>query len=199
MRNAAFCLLPTSLLFSLATSLQLPQLQPFFSALPQTLQEYLPQTIQNDTVHDILKRQDSSGCPNGFNSCENLGAPNLCCMSSAKCAADFAGHVACCPTGAVCTGTIGGVIYSGTVDGAGGVVGGATVTGSSSGVAVASPTTTSFQFASTTEGNGMVVASASGGGFIIAGSSTVASPAGAARGVQVVSAGSDRVVCQSHC
>ena len=53
---------------------------------------------------DLSKRQ--SGCALGFISCANLGGTGVCCKSNAMCALDQAGHVACCPMGSACTGTI---------------------------------------------------------------------------------------------
>ncbi|CAK4028386.1 Hypothetical predicted protein [Lecanosticta acicola] len=196
MRLSAF-LLPPSLLGGVAAAIQLPDFQPFLAALS----DYLPQQLQNDTAHDLLKRQYSNTCPTGFNSCDNLGAPSLCCMSSAICSADSAGHVACCPSGAACTGTIGGVISSGTIGSNGALVGGgaaaATTTTSNGALAgSAATTTTSFQFASTaTSNNGLVAATTAatvatgggttGNGFIVAGSSTVATPGAAMRRAEV--------------
>ncbi|KAK4634395.1 hypothetical protein CLAFUW4_00678 [Fulvia fulva] len=180
-------LLPTGLLISVAAALQLPDLQPFLSALPNLLQDWIPQALQNDTAHELLKRQYSNTCPTGFASCANLGAPQLCCMSSAVCSADYAGHVACCPSGAACTGTITGIVSSGTMNGDGVIVGGgAAATGTSNGgglVGGPSATTTSFQFASSTQSNngGLVEATTTGNGFIVAGSSTVATPGAGVR------------------
>lgn len=206
MRCSAFHLLPASLLFSVATSIQLPDLQPFLSALPNILQDYIPQNLQNGTAHDLLKRQYSNTCPDGFDSCANLGAAQLCCMSGSVCSADFAGAVACCPSGAACTGTISGIITSGTIDASnGGVVGGggaATGTSDNGGaIATASATTTSFSFynsAATTSNNGLVMATTqatvatgdggtTGNGFIVDGSSTVATPGAGVRRAEIVS------------
>ncbi|EME49724.1 hypothetical protein DOTSEDRAFT_58910 [Dothistroma septosporum NZE10] len=196
MRCFAFHFLPTGLLISVAVTLQLPDLQPFLSALPNLVQDYIPQALQNDTAHELLKRQTSNACPTDFRSCANLGAPQLCCMSNAVCSADYAGHVACCPSGAACTGTITGIVSSGTMNGNGVVVGGgaaATGTSNAGSVGGSSATTTSFEFASSTQSNnGLVAASTqgtvatnngatTGNGFIVAGSSTVATPGAGVR------------------
>lgn len=201
MRSSSLLLLPAALLVSIPGSIAIraPDWQPFLSALPELLQDYLPISAPNSTsntaVHDVLKRQYSNTCPTGFNSCANLGAPSLCCMSDAVCSADSAGSVACCPSGAACTGTIGGIITGGTVDPSGGLVGvGSTATG-------VSASTTNFQFASSTSsGDGLVAATTpstvatdgggdatTSGGFILNGGQTVATPGAAARAVQVVS------------
>lgn len=185
----AFCVLSTTLIASLATAIQLPDLQPFLAALPNVLQDLIPQSLQNETAHQLLKRQ-SSGCPNNFRSCANLGAPSLCCLSNAVCSADSAGHVACCPSGAACTGTIAGVITAGTLNS-----NGALVTGTSSnGLATTSATTTtSFQMYTSSASNGLILATSTGdaatnSGFVIAGSSTVATPgSGGMRRVEIVS------------
>ena len=133
---------------------------------------------------DLAKRQNAgSGCPSQYSSCQNLGAPQLCCADNAVCSADSAGYVACCPSGAACTGTITGVITSGTVP-----PGGSSV---QTGSALAGTTTAAHGTSSTS--NGMVMASntatttTSNGGFIISGTSTVAVPASAPRGMEVVS------------
>jgi hypothetical protein len=179
-----------ALLAGVVTAIQLPDLQPFLAALPDVFQDYFADSFQNSTAKDLLKRQYSNTCPTGFNSCANLGAPGLCCMTNAVCSADFAGNVACCPSRAVCTGTIGGVITAGTMNGNGGMVGGATGTGP--------PPTTSFQYAGTPSGDGLVQATApvtvasgggvaTGNGFIIDGGSTVAVPAAGMRRAEIVS------------
>lgn len=122
-----------------------------------------------------LKRQASSSsssssgggttCPQSYSACAALGAPGLCCHRDSNCAVDQAGHVACCPSGAVCTGSISA---SSTV-GAG--VGVTTVTSG----AAASSTSLSFVLPST-------ASTGTGGGFIIVASTTVASPNAAGAG-----------------
>jgi hypothetical protein len=74
----------------------------------------IPETPPNNTTivdHDgdaleLIKRQ--TGCATGYNPCSNLGNPGLCCRADSICSADAAGHIACCPIRAACTGTIGG-------------------------------------------------------------------------------------------
>ncbi|KAF2198891.1 hypothetical protein GQ43DRAFT_442951 [Delitschia confertaspora ATCC 74209] len=63
----------------------------------------------------LIKRQ--STCTKGYNACAYIGASGLCCKSDTVCSADAAGHVACCPLRAACTGTIvvgGGNLISST-------------------------------------------------------------------------------------
>ena len=194
-------LLPTALLLSFSTALHLPNFQPFLNALslPITLADYIPpnpnarETLTFRPAHDLLKRQFSNTCPTNFKDCANLGAPNLCCASAAVCSPDFAGNVACCPSGAACSGTIAGVITAGTVNSVGSFIPTGTTTAGGAGA-----TTTNVFGVSTTTSAVLVPASTattvgdggttgSGTGFIIAGSSTVATPALAVRGAQVVS------------
>ncbi|KAI5369490.1 hypothetical protein Slin15195_G003660 [Septoria linicola] len=175
----AFHLLPACLIASVATAIQLSDLQPFLSALPNVLQDLIPQPLQNETAHELLKRQSNGGCPNSFRSCANLGAPSLCCMSNAVCSADTAGYVACCPSGAACTGTIGGVITAGTLNSNGAL---ATDTSANGFATTSVATTTSMQMYTSSVSNGLVIATstedgqASNSGFVIAGSSVVATP-----------------------
>ena len=57
----------------------------------------------------LHKRQN---CPTGYDSCSGLGSGGdaACCYTNLNCDFDDAGHVACCPSNAVCTGTIDGTI-----------------------------------------------------------------------------------------
>lgn len=193
--------LPAILLGASSIASQLPDQQPFHTAITLPPPDDLPIAQPTQTQHELLKRQTitttANGCPTSFNNCANLGAANLCCAPNAVCSADFAGHVACCPSGAACSGTIGGVITAGTVNSDGAIVGAATTdstsvaTGSTSvaTTATATTTTTTFQSASSNS-NGLVVASttlATGTGFVLDGTSTVATPGAAVRGAQMVS------------
>ena len=180
-------LLPPALLVTLTLAIELPPLQPFLSAigLPVTLQDYLQPISSTNTdtqpepEHDLLKRQFDNSCPDNFNSCGNLGAPGLCCAEAARCAADDAGNVACCPSGAACSGTIGGVITQGTVNSMGSVIGGGGGGGTAS--------TTSFVVAGSTTGQGLVPASTqqTGSGFIVNSGTTVATVGAGVRGAEV--------------
>ncbi|KAI6902710.1 hypothetical protein KC318_g11019 [Hortaea werneckii] len=189
----------------LATSthaLRLPtiDLQPFLSALPVSLQDYIPSNLSNQTgQHELLRRQ-SDNCPNDFRNCANLGAPGVCCASNAVCSADFAGNVACCPSGAACSGRISSVVTEGTVNSNGAVVGGAgataatTGTDNSDGLATAT-TTTDFQNPTSTNGGGLVAATTDDSNtavtddgsqgtstnFVANGGTTVATPAAGIR------------------
>ncbi|RMX80584.1 hypothetical protein D0867_16064 [Hortaea werneckii] len=195
----------------LATSthaLRLPtiDLQPFLSALPISLQDYIPSNLSNQTVqHELLRRQ-SDNCPNDFRNCANLGAPGVCCASNAVCSADFAGNVACCPSGAACSGRISSVVTAGTVNSNGAVVGGAgaaaatTGTDNSDGLASAT-TTTDFQTPTSTNAGGLVAATTDDSNtavtddgsqgtntqFVANGGTTVATPAAGVRRADIVS------------
>ena len=197
----------------LATSthaLRLPtiDLQPFLSALPISIHDYIPSTLSNQTAqHELLRRQ-SDNCPNDFRNCANLGAPGVCCASNAVCSADFAGNVACCPSGAACSGRISSVVTEGTVNSNGVVVGGAgaaaatTGTDNSDGLAASTaPTTTDFQNPTGTTGGGLVAASTDDSNtavtddgsqgtttnFVANGGTTVATPAAGVRRADIVS------------
>ena len=198
MRLRLLYLLPATLV----SALQLPNLQDiqsFVSAFSISLEDYIPpsflsnSTDSSTTAHDLLRRQFSNTCPTDFHPCNNLGAPGLCCASAAVCSADANGNVACCPTGAVCTGAITGVITGGTVNSDGSLIGGGrTGTGTSSFVFAGSTTTQGLVPASvpstvSSQQLGSGTATRTGGGFIIDGTSTVASPGAGVRGADVVS------------
>ena len=71
--------------------------------------------------HDALlvKRQ---GCQAGLNPCDNVGSNNLCCSAQETCTLDQVGHVACCSSGAVCSGTIAGSVTGSTTSTTNGIV-----------------------------------------------------------------------------
>ena len=105
--------------------------------------------LSNDAL--LVKRQNN--CQSGYNSCGSLGENDACCPQDTSCALDQAGNIACCPSGAVCTGTIHGTrtgsatSASGTASGTssgGFVLGGttATTTTSSASQITSAPTTT---------------------------------------------------------
>lgn len=203
MRYAALFAIPAAIL-GIATAFHLPDFQPFFDALPIAVSDYIPASLSNQTAqeHDVLKRQYSNTCPTSFINCQNLGAPQLCCAPSAVCSPDAAGHVACCPSGLACSGTIGGVITAGTLN-SNGVVQGGAATGATTGGTLATasatttiPTTTAGAVPTTTNSNGLVLATgqttvatggaATGSQFVVASGTTVATPAAAVRAAQIV-------------
>ncbi|KAI9790258.1 MAG: hypothetical protein M1816_005283 [Peltula sp. TS41687] len=121
-------------------------LSPFIAPTPEEAWN-----VQRQPV-GLQKRQNS--CPSNYNPCSSLNAGfssgSVCCASGTDCQLDQAGHVACCPRGASCTGTISvGTASSSTGAGGGNTAGGFIVGGagggpttSGSGLAAASSTTT---------------------------------------------------------
>jgi hypothetical protein len=177
------------------SALQLSDLQPFLSAIPISVSDYLPPAAAADRIppqdqqdntptqkpdqqlqphHNLFRRQNDDTCPSSYNNCANIGAPGLCCAPSARCSADAAGHVACCRQGAACTGTI-GAIKTGTSTG--------TATGSAASTASETGDSGLLVTASTSQG----AVSTGDGGFVMDGTQTVATPGAGFRGVQPVS------------
>lgn len=176
------------------SALQLSDFQPFLSAIPISVSDYLPPAVadriplqeQQDTTpaqkpeqqlqphHNLFRRQNEDTCPSSYNNCANIGAPGLCCAPSARCSADAAGHVACCPRGAACTGTI-GAIKTGTSTGTG--------TGSAASTASETGDSGLLVTASTSQG----ALSTGDSGFVMDGTQTVATPGAGFRGAQPVS------------
>lgn len=179
-------LLTPLLACTIAAGLQLPNLQPFLTAVSPLLDQISLLTTSNSTEHELLKRQNSNGCPAaGWNNCGSVGVSAFCCAPSAVCTADAANRLACCPSGASCTGTIGGYITSGTVDNNGNPIGGAAAATTGTTATVATTSTSGYVVATTTTTTGATVST--GNGFIIASGATVAQPGRAARGVEIVS------------
>jgi len=93
MRNAS----PHSLLFLLClaqTVLTSPSI-PFSAPIRQNINH-----------NGLFKR--TTTCQKGFLSCDYMNIEGYCCPSSAQCGIDGLGHVACCPIGAACSGTVQG-------------------------------------------------------------------------------------------
>jgi len=161
MRNAI--LLLTMLLQSLSAAASRNEIfSPFYQPLLEDV--FNPDNATLPEL-ELLKRQTNGGCASGYNSCSYLGAAGLCCQNTAICAQDNAGHVACCPQGAYCTGTIGTVV-------------GATATSFQTGSSQTLTTTTAGGqtvtvgaggTVSATTSNGLVVVTAGAGGTTSAG------------------------------
>lgn len=83
----------------------LADFEPAVAGLQDNIYDSMP-TPQPDLSPELVKRQ-GNGCANNYFNCAGLGAPGLCCPRTAVCSADQAGHVACCPQGAACTGALG--------------------------------------------------------------------------------------------
>jgi hypothetical protein len=101
---------PISLLLSIAAAQgKIDTYSPF-------VQPFLEDTfdLDNTTLPELeLVKRATSGCPSNYNSCSYLNANGVCCKNNAVCSMDNVGHVACCPQGAVCTGTLGGTVAGG--------------------------------------------------------------------------------------
>ncbi|KAI9820479.1 MAG: hypothetical protein M1826_000916 [Phylliscum demangeonii] len=54
----------------------------------------------------LAKRQQNNACRTDYVACAAVNAAAVCCAAGTDCQLDQAGHVACCPRGAMCTGTI---------------------------------------------------------------------------------------------
>lgn len=82
----------------------LAQLQPFFPA--ETATPTVGRYRAAAPVHELLARQ-TDGCISGTTSCANQGSAfnGICCADGQACALDADNSPACCPSGAVCTGT----------------------------------------------------------------------------------------------
>ncbi|GAB7338813.1 hypothetical protein MBLNU457_5511t2 [Dothideomycetes sp. NU457] len=192
-------ILPFALLTLTAAEPSAP-LSPFQAAIPllDPLLSTLPTNTfpseQSPTTQDLLKRQaTATSCPQSYSNCAGLGAPGLCCVNTAVCSADYAGHVACCNKGAACTGTIASVITAGTIGGTSNT--GLGTTGFGGAVLGGAATTTGGSTTQTGGGGGLVVASSTAGattttnaGFYIQGG-TPATTLGSVGGRVRVSAG----------
>ncbi|KAJ5482680.1 hypothetical protein N7539_006126 [Penicillium diatomitis] len=70
-----------------------------------------PYTVESNRrafeVLQLLKRAGNN-CPWGYTPCTSEGNSNACCRPDTNCSVDAANNIACCPTGAVCTGTLTG-------------------------------------------------------------------------------------------
>lgn len=82
----------------------LAQLQPFFPA--ETATPTAGRLRAAHPVQELFARQ-TNGCIAGTNSCANQGSAfnGICCADGQTCALDADNSPACCPSGAVCTGT----------------------------------------------------------------------------------------------
>ncbi|KAH0543537.1 hypothetical protein GP486_008569 [Trichoglossum hirsutum] len=123
-----------SLVLTLFAAIASPsQYSPFYPAL---VHEPRLERRGARALYILEKRQ--GGCPANYNACSNLNAPGACCVSNTNCQLDTAGHVACCPKGAACTGSInvgtqlgsttGGIVVTASPGSSGGFIVPATTT-----------------------------------------------------------------------
>ncbi|KAI9644948.1 hypothetical protein NHQ30_006983 [Ciborinia camelliae] len=113
----AFSLLATTTAHQIPSLLSPPS--PFYAPLPLNLDISSGSSLtSNETLHpstspasskpklELLKRDGN--CPVNYNSCSTLKAAygGACCPRSATCSTDASHNIACCATGASCTGTV---------------------------------------------------------------------------------------------
>jgi hypothetical protein len=172
------------------------------ASLFSPLLSVLDWSASNETsIHRELRFKraeiNPTSCPTGYKNCANIGAPGLCCANSAVCSPDQAGHVACCPSGAACTGSISSIITGGVVAAGGSAVSTTTTAAASQPLTASGSSSPS----TATSGNGLIVASGHGsptttaaatdsteGGFVLVGTSTAATLGSSGmRNVQTVS------------
>ena len=71
---------------------------------------YAPQEAEpNKRAYDVLQllsKRVANNCPSGYNPCSTLNNSNICCKTDSHCSRDAADNIACCPTGASCTGSL---------------------------------------------------------------------------------------------
>lgn len=111
--------------------------------------------LSNDAL--LIKRQNN--CQSGYNSCASLGASDVCCSQGSSCALDQAGNIACCPSGAVCTGTIKGT-RTGSV-----TLGSGTNTASTGGFVLGGTTTSTTS--TTSQSSSVQITGIAGGGSTV--------------------------------
>jgi len=186
--------------------------EPLLALQPQQQNQSTPDPINSPThthtqpaslTSSPINKRSGTSCPTRYAACSGLGAPGLCCAATAVCSADAAGHVACCPTGAACSGTIGSIITAGTLGGSpasavapqststgagAGLLGGASTGSGGSSTAGGQQTSgAGLVLASSTAGGGSAT-SAMGSGFVLDSGTPVATlGSSAARKVTVVS------------
>jgi hypothetical protein len=106
----------------------LPPLLAFLSTARAHLDGYSPfidPFAHVDSRPLLVKRQS---CPANYNSCSTFGYSDACCRVNTNCALDDAGHIACCPFNAACTGTVGAGTGSVTSTSSGFVLGASSTT-----------------------------------------------------------------------
>ncbi|KAI9840124.1 MAG: hypothetical protein M1837_001885 [Sclerophora amabilis] len=160
MRYSAVAALLTSLVIS-TTATSPPRLSPFLPPLVQDVFDPSSNGSAVDLVQLELQRRQNT-CPENFEACSNLGAAGACCASGTNCQKDGADHVACCPDGSSCTGTINvgtqSAPASSSPGGGGGGGGGVVPPGGSTAATLpstAAPTTNGFLPPSTTTSPGV--------------------------------------------
>ncbi|KAL8736238.1 MAG: hypothetical protein Q9166_000393 [cf. Caloplaca sp. 2 TL-2023] len=77
-----------------------------FQAVAATFSPYEP--AQAVEFHEGYLFQRQNQCLSSQKFCPGANGSSGCCSTDSQCAADDAGRLACCPSGAVCTGRLGG-------------------------------------------------------------------------------------------
>ncbi|KAL4860410.1 hypothetical protein BDV12DRAFT_209512 [Aspergillus spectabilis] len=99
MKTPTWVAFAATFLFSGALSLEPLPFDSPVTASPET----------NKRAYDILQLLKRDGnCPGGYSPCDNLDNAGVCCRTDSICTSDEANHIACCPSGASCTGTLTG-------------------------------------------------------------------------------------------
>lgn len=76
-----------------------------FPALGTAFSPFEPaQAVQNHKSY-LFQRQNQ--CLSNQKFCPGSSGSSGCCSTDSQCAADDTGHIACCPSGAICTGRLG--------------------------------------------------------------------------------------------
>ena len=125
-----------AILTFLLPSISALQLAPFYE--PRLVTSSANDTSLEPSSHELRKRDGD--CPDSYNSCSTLAAKygGACCTQGSTCSIDKAHNIACCPIGALCTGTISAAKAATTSGGT--TVGAATTTGSATGTTTTSGT-----------------------------------------------------------
>ncbi|KAI9853809.1 MAG: hypothetical protein M1824_000877 [Vezdaea acicularis] len=78
-------------------------LSPFYAPYDDTLDPLARPDLLPTPLALLLRRQ---ACPSAYSACTILNVAGACCQSGTVCSLDGAGNVACCPSNAICSGTI---------------------------------------------------------------------------------------------
>jgi hypothetical protein len=106
MRSSIF---PTLAFLVLGATSHPSDFSPFYPAVSDSVDL---STSSNDTISPLESAEElfrrAGNCPSNYNSCSTLAAGDAgaCCTAGSVCSWDSNNVVACCPTGAYCTGTI---------------------------------------------------------------------------------------------
>ncbi|RAL17213.1 uncharacterized protein BO97DRAFT_380432 [Aspergillus homomorphus CBS 101889] len=94
-----------SVAFLASTALSLETAVPSVETLPFSQPQIAESRWRAFEVLQILRKR-ADNCPSGYDACSKLGHSDICCKDNTICTRDDANNIACCPTGASCTGTL---------------------------------------------------------------------------------------------